>query len=305
MPIRFLCNFALVVSLLAAGVIPAHAGSLAGAAGQTGQNYNISTYGTLDWAHFGDGGVPGRVTRVSSPGLGTAYTLIGSGSVVAATDGRRAVQWTGDGVKLSSFTSLANYQRVVPDGAGGAIVVWVDDRYTSPSPSDIFSRRVNAAGSPQWSANGVSIVTAPHNQINPAVISNGNGGAVVAWQDSRSGTSDDIYALPVDGQGTVATGVGATPSAAALVRTTNYPNPFSSETTIDVSVASDANVNIDVFDVSGRSVRTMDLGRVSAGSRQMTFDGLGNDGRPLASGIYFYRVNAAGQAATRKIVITR
>ena len=49
----------------------------------------------------------------------------------------------------------------------------------------------------------------------------------------------------------------------------------------------------------------MVLGHIAAGSKSMTFDGRGDDGRPLPSGIYFYRVIANDATVTRKMVIAR
>jgi flagellar hook assembly protein FlgD len=90
-----------------------------------------------------------------------------------------------------------------------------------------------------------------------------------------------------------------------MALTSNYPNPFSARTVFDLDLAVDANVVADVFNVAGQRVRHIELGRLSAGSRAMSFDGLGADGRRLPSGVYFYRVTANGASVTRKMVIAR
>jgi hypothetical protein len=146
--------------------------------------------------------------------------------------------------------------------------------------------------------------TVDREQAGPTIISDGVGGAFVAWNDFRSGTNYDVYAQRVL-DGVIPTGVGDTPSASVVALASNYPNPFSAGTTIDLSLSSDAMVEIEVFEVTGRIVRTLELGRVSAGSKPMGFDGRDDRGRLLASGVYFYRVRANGTAVTRKMVITR
>ena len=215
-------------------------------------------------------------------------------------------QWTANGVAVCSYAGNKSQLKIASDGAGGAIVTWLDRRYTvgQQSQMDIFAGRVTSSGVRPWSLNGVAVCTAPNAQASPCIVAKADG-VLVAWQDFRSGTTNDIYTLPVSAQGVVPTGVGDTPLVPAGVLATNYPNPFAAETNITVSLANDANVNIDVFDVAGRSVRTVRLGQMAAGSMDIKFDGIGNDGRPLASGVYFCRVHAAGQVATRKIVITR
>jgi hypothetical protein len=99
-------------------------------------------------------------------------------------------------------------------------------------------------------------------------------------------------------------GVRGTP-ASGLALTPNHPNPFSATTTIDLDLRVDADVAVDIFDVGGRLVRRLGLGRVGAGPRRVDFDGLDADGRELPSGVYFYRVHANGMLGARKMVIAR
>ena len=61
---------------------------------------------------------------------------------------------------------------------------------------DIYAQRVNAAGSPQWTADGVALCTAANDQRDPTIVSDGAGGAIVTWDDRRNG-GYDIYAQHV------------------------------------------------------------------------------------------------------------
>ncbi len=106
-------------------------------------------------------------------------------------------QWAADGVALGTN---GHAPAIVSDGAGGAIVTWQD--YRSGVDSDIYARRVNAAGTPQWTANGVALCTATKNQQAPTIASDGAAGAIVTWQDRRDGVYDsNIYAQRVDAAG--------------------------------------------------------------------------------------------------------
>jgi len=82
-----------------------------------------------------------------------------------------------------------------------------------------------------------------------------------------------------------------------------YPNPFTSGTAFDVTLDADANVSVEIFDVSGRRVRALELGRLVAGATRIAFDGLDARAQRLPSGVYFARVRAAGETATRKLVV--
>jgi hypothetical protein len=112
-----------------------------------------------------------------------------------------AVQWTADGVALCAATGNQEYPAIVSDGAGGAIVAWMDSRVMGTW--DIYGQRVDGSGAVQWMVNGAAICTAAGNQGSAAIASDGAGGAIVTWNDLRSGSRGDIYAQYVDASGAV------------------------------------------------------------------------------------------------------
>jgi hypothetical protein len=111
----------------------------------------------------------------------------------------RAV-WVTDGVALCAATGDQIGPQVASDGAGGAIVAWSDWRGMNRV---VYAQRVNPLGEVEWAANGVRLCTAPGEQIVSSIISDGEGGAIVAWYDWRS-ASRDIYAQKVNSSGEVA-----------------------------------------------------------------------------------------------------
>ena len=72
----------------------------------------------------------------------------------------------------------------------------------------------------------------------------------------------------------------------------NYPNPFNPSTEIHYSLPYDANVNLSVFDVSGRSIITLVQEKQSAGNKAVKWDGRDKNGFKVVSGLYLYRLNA-------------
>jgi hypothetical protein len=110
-------------------------------------------------------------------------------------------QWQFNGVPVST---AAHYQAdpiIVTDGAGGAIIAWFD--YRSGTNYDIYAQRLNAAGVPQWTTDGVPLCIQPGNQITVSMVSDDAGGAIIVWEDARNsiGTGLDIYAQRVNGSG--------------------------------------------------------------------------------------------------------
>jgi endoglucanase len=80
----------------------------------------------------------------------------------------------------------------------------------------------------------------------------------------------------------------------------NYPNPFNPTTVINYKLSALSDVTLKVYDILGRQVATLAIGRQNAGSYTVTF----NAG-DLASGVYFYRLVADGHVITKKMILLK
>ena len=90
----------------------------------------------------------------------------------------------------------------------------------------------------------------------------------------------------------------------------NYPNPSNPETWIPYHLASNADVQILIYDVEGELVRRLDLGHQKAGDytdrrRSAYWDGRNEHGESVGSGVYFYTLTADDYTETRKMLILR
>src|SRR5262245_5993923 len=124
-------------------------------------------------------------------------------------DGFGNTLWATNGVIVCNAVGDQTSPSLIPDGAGGAIITWLDSR--SMSDADIYVQRVNAAGTMQWSLNGVGLCTAANTQSLAALLSDGAGGAILAWQDARNGSNYDIYARRINGAGSPQWSVNGNP----------------------------------------------------------------------------------------------
>ncbi|MCI0451683.1 MAG: T9SS type A sorting domain-containing protein [Candidatus Latescibacteria bacterium] len=162
---------------------------------------------------------PNGVAACSNPSIklySTAATDGAGGALIAWSDGRNEATepdvyvqrvnssgvpvWNSEGVAVCTVVRFQWGADIVSDGAGGAIVAWEDCR-TDPlgecSFSDIYAQRVNAAGATQWTANGVAVTLTQPRESNPSVTSDGEGGAIIAWD------SADIFAQRISPSGLV------------------------------------------------------------------------------------------------------
>jgi len=85
----------------------------------------------------------------------------------------------------------------------------------------------------------------------------------------------------------------------------NYPNPFNPETAISYQLSAISHVDLAIYNLRGQRVRTLMQARQPAGRYEVKWDGRDDGGRPVPSGVYFYRLRAGGQAATRKMQLIR
>jgi hypothetical protein len=85
----------------------------------------------------------------------------------------------------------------------------------------------------------------------------------------------------------------------------NYPNPFNPTTQIRFSLPRESDVKLVVFDIVGRVVTTLVDQKLSAGTHQVTWNGRNQDGRAVASGVYFYHIQADGFSATKKMALVK
>lgn len=146
-------------------------------------------------------------------------------------------------------------------------------------------------------ANGYAVITFS-GFLDPAANQNGPAAAL------------GVYEIPIMPATSVEEQSGNAPASFALLQ--NYPNPFNPVTSIQFSVgangSSPVHVSLKVYDVLGNEVRTLVDEKKPAGFYRVSFDAKG-----LASGVYFYRLQAGdpsagsgqGFAATRKLLLVR
>ncbi len=130
-------------------------------------------------------------------------------------------------------------------------------------------------------------------------------GTIVAGPIFQTVSSTDIHNAYLRVQ---LTGEDVQPEGTVLAQ--NYPNPFNPETWIPYQLRDRTDVSIQIYDNSGRLVRTLAVGLKAAGiyrtrSRAAYWDGKNESGERVASGVYFYTLRTPEFSATRRMVISK
>ena len=130
-------------------------------------------------------------------------------------------------------------------------------------------------------------------------------GNIVSGPFQRTVSTDDIRNAFLDLQIRVG---DVQPKDTILAQ--NFPNPFNPETWIPYQLSKPTEVTISIHNVTGQLVRTLDLGLQSVGSYMTPataayWDGKNAVGERVSSGIYFYTLQTADFAATRRMVILK
>lgn len=102
-----------------------------------------------------------------------------------------------------------------------------------------------------------------------------------------------------------ATATASPPVTLGALAVTSAPNPAGVRVDLALDLPRAAHVQVDVYDVAGRRIRTIHRGDLPAGLRQLSWDGRLDDGSAAASGVYRYVVKAGGQEAVGRIVWIR
>ena len=97
-------------------------------------------------------------------------------------------------------------------------------------------------------------------------------------------------------------GVDAVQTPAASILYQNYPNPFMQDTNIDYSIAKDAPVQVEIYNLKGQKIRSWNLPHQSKGMHSLHWDGTDSKGNTVSSGIYLYRMESAGSSQTHRML---
>jgi hypothetical protein len=280
----------------------------------------VDPNGNLLWASTG-------VEIASGPGNQKAPQIFGyedGGAIIVWDDTRNgtnnrdiyaqrvsptgSIFWNINGIPICNAANDQDWQRIVSDGSGGAIISWEDERFGGNN-RHIYAQRINETGSILWTLNGVAISNAPGYKSFTEMLPIGSGDVVFTWGDERI-SNRNIYAQLInrDGQLGVVTDVENISSPPVHFELSqNYPNPFNPSTKIKYSIPNvtpngvdGSRVQLKIYDVLGNEVATLVDENKPVGSYEVTFKAEG-----LASGVYVYRLYSGNYSTSKKLTLIK
>jgi len=152
----------------------------------------------------------------------------------------------------------------------------------------------------------VAICTATSEQYWPVLISDGAGGAIISWEDGRLGLlQNDIYVQWVDHLGNLGGVIGSIENDYPEVITDfqlyqNFPNPFNPSTQIKFDLPKTSKVQVNIFNALGEKIESLVNETLTPGKYQYNWKP-----KNLASGIYFYTIQAEDFKSVKKMLLVK
>jgi hypothetical protein len=260
-----------------------------------------------------DGGITwGSDARLTSDPSVSGYPSVSvSGSVVHVVwrdyrDGNFEIYYkrsTDGGVSWGSDTRLTSNSAVsdLPSvSVSGSVVhlVWRDDR---DGNQEIYYKR-SIDGGISWSSD--TRLTSNSSVKLYSSVSVSDSVVHVAWTDTRDGNYEIYYKRNPTGN-IVGVKIISSEIPEEFSLSQNYPNPFNPGTNIKFTIPKSGLVTLKVYDVLGNEIATLVDEYKPVGSYEVKFD-VGQDSSPdMASGIYFYKLQAGNYIETKKMILLK
>jgi hypothetical protein len=240
----------------------------------------------------------GNLRTVSSGSLVTTLTVYVRGGVfhygiVSCVDTSGNILW-----RQGPFADESDILGIVGDDKHGVFVLGSVTLIGEPFRFSV--QHISGSGGIAWVSGGVYIDTtsAATWPANPVMVIDGAGGLIASWQQNRSGTID-IFAQHIDQDGVLPVLPAALASAAKTYSLSqNFPNPFNPSTTIRFDLPERADVTLIVYNTLGQRVRMLVNAAQDAGLHEVQFDAT-----VVASGMYYYTLQAGSFVQTKKLLV--
>jgi subtilisin family serine protease len=220
--------------------------------------------------------IPGSVAGIPGAQLGSSVPMPFPALIAGAWNN---IDMSSANVTVSNGVDFQIIMEVVGT-VGDTLQVLLDDGTTSPT---------NRASSYRTGLNGLQW----YNRADP----NYGGGKAASFENILISATIASISVGVEQQSSIV------PNTFELYE--NFPNPFNPSTSIRYSVPVQSRIHLRIFDLIGREVASLVDELQARGNYAVHWHGTDNTGVPLPSGVYFYRLESAGQHLTKKMLLIK
>ncbi len=125
----------------------------------------------------------------------------------------------------------------------------------------------------------------------------------IFWEHEENGKTDIWYAKSPFSDGSGIRDEQGHPATFHLVQ--NYPNPFNPITTLSYGLPEVADVNLMIFDITGRKIKEWSVGNQQPGWHEVVWNGTNQSGQQVPTGVYIYSLRAGDFIDTKKMVLMK
>jgi len=160
-------------------------------------------------------------------------------------------------------------------------------------------------------ANGIAAGSGEILEVSYNVNSNSDfSGDVLTWLSSVSSADAGLLSIPSSGTGFAILDASLSVNEEIEIPVKfslhpAFPNPFNPITNIRYDLPEASYIDLRVFDLAGREVRTLVRGFDHAGEKSVVWDAKDNNGRSVSAGVYIYRLETAGQVQSQKLILLK
>ena len=211
--------------------------------------------------------------------------------------------WTG---LFNGDYAITQQGKVAFDNSGNAYIYWEDickvDTVNDTARTHWGVAEAKFDGS-SWKP-AVFVDTLPdfYNYFTGASNVDDNGNILMGVVPG-SAPNDTLYLFTEPAVAGIATKVNKTIKTMNLAQ--NMPNPVRGNTTINYSITKSGHVTLNVYDMSGKLVKTLVNGNVNAGTHSVVWNRTDNRSNKVAGGVYFYKMNANNETLTKKMIVVK
>jgi hypothetical protein len=103
--------------------------------------------------------------------------------------------------------------------------------------------------------------------------------------------------------------LGVTPQEPQTVPVTHitgvYPNPFNPTTTLYFELGEASPVSLEIYNIRGQKVRSMNMGELSEGNHNISWNGTNNQGADCGTGVYFFKLNTGFSSEMTRVLMLK